>query len=62
MKETLKQGIAKILSKHYPYSYEDIYAELRKYNSIDLVINGIEDSLEYGISLEQADYYLKPNK
>jgi len=56
MRESLKNRIAKLLAKYYPYSQEDIYNQLKKYDSIDLVMNGMNDSLEYGISLERSCY------
>jgi hypothetical protein len=62
MRESLKQELAKVLAKHYPYSHKVIYELLRRWDSIDLVMNGMDDSLEYGIAVEQACYYLRPNR
>lgn len=47
-------SIAKILSKYSPYSAVEIDIELESYNSVDLVIEGIEWSLKYNISLIRA--------
>ncbi len=56
MRESLRQRLAKLLSKYYPYSQEVIYKRLRRWDSVDLVINGMDDALEYGMPIERACY------
>lgn len=59
MKKTLNQSLSETLSLYYPYSVEAIYDKLKIYNSVDLVMDGLDDSLELNISLEQACYRLR---
>ena len=54
-----KTDIAKTLSLHYPYSAKSIYDLITRYQSVDLVIYALDDSLELNISLEQACYRLR---
>ena len=59
MNKGLRFSIAKIISKYYPYSAVEIDIELEGYKSIDLVVEGIENSLKYSISLARSCFELK---
>ena len=48
-----------LLERYSPYNRSEIYILLKKYESVDLVINGIKDSLKYNINLERACYEAK---
>ncbi len=61
MNKKLRINTAKLLSTHYPYDQHDIYIELRRYESVDLVIQGIEESLKFNISLTNACNNLNKN-
>ncbi len=61
MTKKLRKDTAKLLSTHCPYHPDDIYIELRRYESVDLVIKGIEESLKFNLSLHDACNNLNKN-
>lgn len=46
----LLDDISKDLAKYFPYSAEEIFIELNRYKSVDIVLRGIISSLEQNIS------------
>lgn len=51
---TLKSEIAKILTKYNRFSYDEIYRQLKIYDSVDLLLNSMHYADKVNISLEEA--------
>ena len=58
---TLKSDIAKILAKYNRFSYDEIYNQLKIYDSVDLLLNSIHYADILNISLEEACLRLYSN-
>jgi len=61
-KPNLLDDISKDLTKYFPYSAEDIFIELNRYKSVDVVLKGIILALEQNISLIEACYLERLSK
>lgn len=60
MTEKITKKILKLISKEYPYKYDEINLVYKKMNNLfDMTINCLEMSMLYGISLNEVVIRIK---